>query len=263
MIASHWTRLGIAATIALALAPSIAGATSSRSAVSEHSATSACAANALTVLTWTNFAAYATATPVALTTTLRNSGSASCRVTLGATSPLVRVRGANGSVAWSSCGVTTPCPLYLMVMTLAPGASRVTTWDWNQRIRGRVAPRDTYSVETTASGATAKLTTFRLGTRTIQPTIVVGPSDNARRVTLSRGATLVVRLAPRGLYVWSAPTGSPLLTTQLSLGGTSLLARYVARAPGSAVVRASATPSCYPQCLLPSLLYQLRVTITN
>jgi len=32
---------------------------------------------------------------------------------------------------------------------------------------------------------------------------------------------------------------------------------------GSAVVRATGTPACYPQCLMPSRLFQLRVTVTR
>jgi hypothetical protein len=263
MITSRWNRLAIVTTVALGLAPSIAWAGAAPVGASEHLAPVACAPSALTILTWSDFAAYAPATPVALTTILRNSGSVACRVTLGGTSPLLTVRGADGSVAWSSCGVATPCPLYLMVTTLTPGASHVQTWTWNQQTKGVVAPRGTYSVETVASGARSSLANaFRLTARTAQRTVVTDPSGTVRRVTLSRGATLVVRLAGRGLYVWSAPSASPRLATRLSLGGATVLALYVAREAGTAVVRATATPSCYPQCLMPSQLYQLLVTIT-
>lgn len=262
MVTSRWTRRVLVATVALALSPLLASSTSHAGA-SEHVATSACTSSSLSILSWTNFASYAPASPVELTTTLRNSGSVACRVTLGGTSPLVTVRAANGSVAWASCGVTTPCPLYLMVTTLAPGETHVQTWTWNQRIKGALAARGTYLVETTASGARSTLTTmFRLGTRNAQPTVVTDLTDNTRRVTLARGATLVLRLGARGLYVWSAPRGSAPLATRLSLGGTTALALFVARSVGSAVVRATATPACYPRCLMPSQLYQLKVTIT-
>ena len=264
MITTRGNRLGIFAAVVLALAPLLAGiAAAPRAGASEHVATSACAPNVLTLLAWSNYASYAPSTPVTLTTTLRNSGPVACRVTLGGTSPLVTVRAANGTVAWTSCGATTPCPLYLMVTTLAPGATRVQTWKWNQRIKGALAARGTYSVETTASGARSTLTTtFRLGARNAQPTVVANLNDNMRRVTLARGATLVVRLGARGLYVWSAPAGSALLSKRLSLGGATALAQFVARATGSAVVHATATPACYPQCLMPSQLYQLKVNIS-
>ena len=262
MVTSRWTRRALVGVLALALSPLLAGSTIARANASEH-VTSACTSSALSILSWTNFASYAPTSPVVLTTTLRNSGPVACRVTLGGTSPLVTVRAANGTVAWASCGVTTPCPLYLMVTTLAPGATHVQTWTWNQRIKGALAARGTYSVETTASGARSTLATvFRLGTRNAQPTVVANLSDNTRRVTLTRGATLVVRLNARGLYVWSAPRGSAPLAARLSLGGATALAMFVARSVGSAVVQATATPACYPQCLMPSLLYQVKVTVT-
>ena len=257
-------RWALAATLALALAPILAGSgAASRAGASEHLATSACAPSALTVVSWTDFAAYAPSTPVRLTTIVRNGSSSACRVTIGGSSPLVTIRAANGSVAWASCGATTPCPLYLMAVTLAPGAARTETWTWNQRTRGALAARGTYRVTTTASGARSNLATaFRLGTRNAQPTVVANLADSARRVTLALGATLVVRAGVQGLYVLSAPTSSARLATRLSLGGTTILALFVARAAGTALVQATGTPACYPQCLMPSRLYQLRVTIT-
>lgn len=253
----------LVATVALALAPLFARSGPALALARERVATSPCAPSALTVLTWTDYASYAPTTPVTFTTTVRNGGTSACRVTLGGTSPLVTVRTAAGAVAWASCGVTTPCPLYLMVVTLAPGASHVQTWKWNQQTKGVLAARGTYVVSTSASGAKSTLaTTFRLGTRSAQPTVVADLAGNSARVTIARGATLVVRLGARGPYLWSAPTSSSPLTKRLSLGGATALALFVARATGSAVVRSTGTPACYPQCLMPSQLYQLRVTIT-
>ena len=234
-----------------------------RAHASGRATTSACTSRALSVLTYSSFASYAPNSPVALTTIVRNSGPVACRATIGGTSPLVTVRAANGTLAWASCGVRTPCPLYLMMTTLAPGASRVRTWTWDQRIKGVLAARGTYVVETTASGAKSTVpATFRLGSRTAQPTVVANLTDNMRRMSLTRGATLVVRLGARGLYVWSAPRGSSPLATRLSLGGATALAQFVARSVGRGVVQATATPACYPQCLMPSQLYQLKVTVT-
>ncbi|MHB8827831.1 MAG: hypothetical protein ACYC5Z_09230 [Acidimicrobiales bacterium] len=264
MISARWSRWAVVAALALSSATVIAPLRGAPPAgASGHLASEACAPSALTVLTWSNYASYAASTPVRLTAIVRNSGPSACRVTLGGSSPLVTVRGTDGSIAWASCGQMTPCPLYLMVATLAPGASRVQTWSWNQRTHGALAARGTYLVTTTASGTHSRLaTSFRLGTRSTQPTVIASLT-NSSRVIIARGATLVVRLGAQGLYVLSAPTSSPPLTARLSLGGATALALFVARSTGSTVVRATGTPACYPQCLMPSRLFQLRVTITR
>ena len=262
MIASLGRLITVATTLAAVVtapSPASAAVTSNRPA---HLANEACAPRALTILAWTNFAAYSPRSSVAITAAVRNSGPVACTISLGGTSPNVTIRGPRGSVVWAPCGLTSPCPLYLAVTTLQPGASHVQTWRWNQRISARLAPRGTYRVETRVGGASSSVTTsFRLASRTTQPTVVADLSDNARRLVLARGATLVVRLAPRGLYAWSSATASARLGTRLSLGGTSVLADFVGRESGGATVRATATPTCYPQCLMPSQLYRLSVTV--
>ena len=221
----------------------------------------ACASAALRVLTWTDYAAYGPRTSVRVTSAVRNVAATSCTIELGATSPLVRVTSASGTLVWSPC-LTSPCSLALVLTTLAPGTMSTHDSIWNQRVDGHDAPRGTYRVLSRVGSATSPRTTFRLASSTAQPTLVLGLAHDGRRVTVSVGSLLVVSLPALANFSWSAPvTSTPALTARFASGGTSALALFRAAHAGATTISATATPRCYPRCLAASRLYRVFVTV--
>ncbi|HQU00734.1 MAG TPA: hypothetical protein PLG60_09545, partial [Acidimicrobiales bacterium] len=60
------------------------------------------------------------------------------------------------------------------------------------------------------------------------------------------------------MYRWSAVRSS---NPKILVEGSSRFVSFLALSPGTATLRAAGTPQCYPQCLLPSRLFQLIVTV--
>ena len=96
-------------------------------------------------------------------------------------------------------------------------------------------------------------------------TVTVSQSDGGRHFTLRRGDRLRLRLLGPTIYTWTAPTASPngVLRRISSTGGVSAHALFSAAAPGRSEVRTVDNPNCYPQCLPPSRLFYVIVTVTG
>jgi hypothetical protein len=94
-------------------------------------------------------------------------------------------------------------------------------------------------------------------------TISVTQDDSGRHFTLHRGDRLAVRLAGPTFYTWTALNASDpsVLRRVASSTGSTAGASFVAAGPGTAKVSAVDNPNCYPQCLPPSRLFQVSVTV--
>jgi hypothetical protein len=254
-----WALAGCSA-LSLLCAPLPAGAATRALAFRAHADPPACGSS-VRVVVWSDYASYARGTPVTVTALVRNGGSTSCSVALGPSSPLVSVSSSAG-LAWRSCGVSSPCALYLQRVTLAPGAFARRSVVWDQRVHSQLAARATYYVRASLGPLTSAPVSLRLARATNQRTVLLTSLAPVTRVSMTSGASLVLALPARGAYVWSTPMPSGALATRVALGGTSTLAIYRATRPGLAQVSVAATPRCYPECLAASLIYRILVTVT-
>ncbi len=254
-----WAHAGLIVLALLGVALP-AGVATHALALRAHADRPACGSS-LRVVVWSDYVSYARATPVTVTTLVRNAGSASCSVALGPSSPLVSVSSSAGLV-WRSCGASSPCALYLQRVTLAPGAFVRRSVVWDQRVHSQLAARATYYVRASLGALTSAPASLRLASATSQLTVLLTSLAPITRVSMASGASLVLALGARGAYVWSTPTPSGALATRVALGGTSALAIYRATRPGRAQVSVAATPRCYPECLAASLIYRILVTVT-
>jgi len=91
-------------------------------------------------------------------------------------------------------------------------------------------------------------------------------SDNGRQITLRLGDRLNLHLVGPSIYVWTPATASNsavLNRVSADPGNSVSRAVFVARGPGRSTVTAVDNPRCYPQCLPPSRLFQVRVVVTK
>lgn len=96
-------------------------------------------------------------------------------------------------------------------------------------------------------------------------TITVTAVDSGRSYTLHEGDGLVVQLSGVSNYTWTEPASSDQGVLQ-SIGGSSGVtasATFLAVAIGAVEVTATDNPNCYPQCLAPSRLFQVRVSVVG
>jgi hypothetical protein len=94
-------------------------------------------------------------------------------------------------------------------------------------------------------------------------TISITQDDSGRRVTLHRGDRLAIRLTGPTYYTWTQLNASDpsVLRRIASTTGSTASARFLAAGPGTAKVFAVDNPNCYPQCLPPSRLFQVSVSV--
>lgn len=93
-------------------------------------------------------------------------------------------------------------------------------------------------------------------------TLPLTTSDNGTSLTLRRGDRVVLALTGPATYVWTVPVAdNPAVLTRLvaSAGHATFLAAHA----GVATISASDNPKCYPQCLSPSQLFQVRVVVAK
>jgi hypothetical protein len=90
-------------------------------------------------------------------------------------------------------------------------------------------------------------------------------ADSGRRLNLRRGDRLVVNLTGSAIYTWTEPTSSDgvVLPRSVASPGATASATFVAAADGESTVSATANPNCYPQCLPPSRLFQVTISISG
>ena len=90
--------------------------------------------------------------------------------------------------------------------------------------------------------------------------------DNGRQITLRLGDRLDLNLVGPSTYAWTKMVASSaVVLNRLSVtwGNSVSRAVFVARGPGRSTVSAVDNPRCYPQCLSPSRLFQVRVLVTK
>ena len=95
--------------------------------------------------------------------------------------------------------------------------------------------------------------------------VTVTEADSGRDYALHPGDVLDVRLSGPASYTWTEPASSApdVLMSVSGSSGVQAAARLVAVGPGSATVRATDNPNCYPKCLAASRLFEVRVSVTR
>ena len=95
--------------------------------------------------------------------------------------------------------------------------------------------------------------------------VTVTQLDSGRRVTLRVGDRLSVHLSGPSNYTWTSPTSSNAEVLRVVAGsrGSVASATFVAVSPGTVRATSLDNPKCYPQCLAPSRLFSLDVTVTR
>jgi len=102
-------------------------------------------------------------------------------------------------------------------------------------------------------------------TATPSRTITVTQADSGRSYALHRGDHLIVQLTGPSFYIWTEPSSSNQAVLQRTGGstGATASAAFVARSTGKATVSAIDNPNCYPQCLPPSRLFEVGVSVVG
>jgi hypothetical protein len=96
-------------------------------------------------------------------------------------------------------------------------------------------------------------------------TIKVTQADNGDSYTLRSADRLVVQLSGPTAYTWTEPASSdPTVLHRLKgSSGATATADFVAKAQGKSDVTAIDNPNCLPRCGAPSLLFEVRVSVTG
>ena len=97
-------------------------------------------------------------------------------------------------------------------------------------------------------------------------TFTVTEADNGASVTLAVGQTLGVELHGSSFYRFTAPaSASPLVLARLGASAErssgNAHGQFRGDHVGATEVTAVQSPSCYPQCLAPSLLWKVTVDV--
>jgi hypothetical protein len=95
--------------------------------------------------------------------------------------------------------------------------------------------------------------------------VALSNGDNNTSITVHVGTSVVVSLSPSPSYRWSEPASS----NGAALGQTggaanpdgSATGSFMATSPGQAQLSAVENANCYPQCLPPSRLWRVMVTV--
>ncbi|MGH9019705.1 MAG: hypothetical protein ACRDV0_01640 [Acidimicrobiales bacterium] len=96
---------------------------------------------------------------------------------------------------------------------------------------------------------------------TLPAALVVTQADAAGVKHLHVGEHLVVRLTASAGYAWTVPTTTDSSVLQV-VSASPGQATFAALGPGSATVTSTENPTCYPSCLPPSRILQIRVTVS-
>ncbi len=214
---------------------------------------------------------YGPGVAVVMELSLRNTSSRTCTFAMGPTSPSLTVTNSKGVVVWNNCYANDQpgaCALYLIAQTLTPGATCAKTVAWDQRsgqppIR---VPSGTYQLTAKFSGISRNhVTRFQLTTAASPGSITVTQADSGKSYSLREGDRLYIQLTGPAIYTWSAPVSSNGTVLELSVGSSGIIATatFVARSTGQVRVTAVGNPSCYPQCLAPSRLFVLTVSVVK
>jgi hypothetical protein len=208
---------------------------------------------------------------VVMKSSVRNTSGRNCIVAVGPTSPSLSVTNARGVEVWNNCYAGDrpgACALYLIALTLGPGATYARTFAWDQRSGQPLArvSTGTYQLTMRLSGIGGNhATRFQLTTTTAPQSITVTQADNGRTYSLHKDADLFIQLIGPAPYTWSEPVSSDGTVLKRSMGssGNIATATFVAKLTGQVRVTAVGNPSCYPQCLAPSRLFVVTVSVVG
>ena len=266
--------MGIAAVLAglfgvLSIADPASG--SGQFAASRVAPPPLCAHSAVAESASTNLQSYGPGSNVEMMSSIHNISATECSILIGAISPSFTVTTPRGAEVWNNCDVSDQpgaCPLYLMKRTLKPGATYSKVAGWDQRL-GKPpvrAPMGVYQLTIQFDGIVGKaLAKFTLAADDSPSTVTVTQKDSGRQYRLHVGDRLVVTLSARSSYRWTEPASSNKTALLLIMGtsGSTATATFSAEAVGGAAVTAVDNPDCYPQCLAPSLLFHVSVSVVN
>jgi hypothetical protein len=238
---------------------------STRSAVSAPTTPSACSPSQVSLSASPDHSVYSSGTSVHVTVALHNHSPIACSYATGSFSPNFVLTNSVGVTVWGSCwfgGGPAPCAYYLLHRTLAPGATYRERLTWDQRTGhpdlAVASGRYTFVVNLVGLHLRATTSFVLTGTRSATVTL----ADSGRHYALPVGGLLTVRLiAP--LIVWTTAVSSdPVVLTSLP-EMNPVVGLYVFRAvaPGTARISAVGNPACYPQCLMPSRLFFIDVSV--
>jgi hypothetical protein len=92
---------------------------------------------------------------------------------------------------------------------------------------------------------------------------MVTQADSGHSYALHTGDLLVVQLSGPSIYTWTEPSSSDPLVLQRTGGssGATANATFVVSGKGMVNVTATDNPNCYPQCLSPSRLFEVTVSV--
>lgn len=252
----------LAATIVLAALPVLISAPS---AVAVGSTPGACTSSRVTLTAVPDHALFTSGTEVRVTLTLRNRSTVACSFTTGPFSPNFALTNSAGVTVWGSCwfgGGPAPCADYLLHRTLAPGATYRDRLSWDQRTGhpDLPVPAGHYLFRANFAGLALRTTTSFNLTRPRNVTVTL--VDSGGHYDLAVGELLTVRLSASTL-VWSAAVSSDP-HVMISIPETNPVAGlfvFRAGALGSTRISSVGNPACYPQCLMPSQLFFVTVTV--
>ena len=254
------------------LMSSVASAQGSGPSVPFASApSSSCRASAVRETTSTNQPSYGPGTIVKMTASIRNTSDRACRVIVGGTSPSFSVTNSSGAKVWGTCNADVPpeaCPLYLIDEILKPDHtySKTESWDQLSGTPSTPASAGAYKLTTNFNGVAGHASTgFKLTTASSATTVTVTQVDSGRQYTLHLGDHLVVRLTGPSIYTWTASQSSnqAILQRITSSPGSTSITTFVAETNGDVRVTATDNPNCSPQCLPPSRLFELSVSVVG
>jgi hypothetical protein len=204
-------------------------------------------------------------TLVHVTVALHNHSAIACTFATGPFSPNFVLTNSAGVTVWASCwfgGGPAPCADYLLHRTLAPGATYRDRLTWNQRTGhpDLAVPADRYTFVAHFLGLTLRTTTSFVLTRSGSVTVTL--ADSGRHYVVAVSNVLTVRL-PASPLVWKTAISSDprVLISLPKMNPVSRLFAFRALAPGTARVSTVGNPACYPQCLMPSRLFFVTVTV--
>jgi hypothetical protein len=120
-----------------------------------------------------------------------------------------------------------------------------------------------------ACPALARLWSVRFnvtGTAVASHTVTVTNSQSGQGATVHVGDHIVLHLAGSSLYSWSSPASSKSTVLRLdssAMKSGDLRAVFTAVTVGTSRVSAVENPNCYPQCLPPSRIFDVAVTVVR
>lgn len=208
---------------------------------------------------------------VVMKTSVQDVSSRICNVAVGPTSPTITVTNSKDVVVWNNCFKNDqhrPCALYLAEHTLNPGATYEKTVAWDQRSGQPLArvPTGTYHLTAHFSAiAGLHATTFELATTTSPESTTITQADSGQSISLHEGSHLSIQLSGPAIYTWTEPISSngAVLVRSIGSSGNTATATFVAQSTGHVRVSAVDNPNCYPQCLMPSRLFVLAVSVIS